>query len=122
MDKTIDTTYRDISSKKIKGKPKNKRVFIIIFFMLFFSLTIVYTSISYYYTNHFYKNTNINGLDASNKTVEAVQTEINDEMSTYTLTLEGRNDVNDVIYGYNIDIKTIFDESLEDLLISQKGY
>ena len=125
MDKITNKAYRDISSKKIKGKPKSKkakRIFIIILFILFFALTISYASISYYYTNHFYKNTSINGLDTSNKTVETVKTKINDEMSTYTLTIEGKNDVSDVIYGYNIDIKTIFDDSLDDLLINQKGY
>ncbi len=115
MDKTIDKIY------KAKNK-KPKRVFIIVLFILFFVLIISYASISYYYTNHFYKNTYINGQDASNKTIETVKAEINDEMRTYTLTLEGRNDLIDVIYGYNIGIKVVFDDGFEELLINQKGY
>ena len=34
----------------------------------------------------------------------------------------GRNDLIDVIYGYNIGIKAVFDDGFEEFLINQKGY
>lgn len=119
MDKTLDKTYKDISQAQKKSKITT---LLIILFVFFFTATITYAFISYYYTSHFYKNTYINGVDMSNKTVSEVKTNINRKLANYTLTIEGRGNITEKVYGYNIGLTAVFDGSLEDIIGQQKGF
>ncbi len=113
--------YRNNKSRN--RRPSNKgRITLIILLALILILVVFYFLVANYYKSHFYNNTNINGVDASNKTVSHVKDEINNELQSYSLLLEGRGDITDVINGYSIELNTIFDDSLENLLESQKGY
>jgi hypothetical protein len=81
----------------------------------------LYIILCLYYNNHFYMNTKINGVKVSNMTVGQVEEAINKEINSYSLTLKGRNELTTRIDGRNIDLHTLFDESLTDIIAQQKG-
>lgn len=89
---------------------------------LFTALVLIYVILSFYYSNHFFKNTFVNGVDASNKTVEQTEEAINAETKSYILTLVERNDHTEQIFGDDIDLHTVFDGSLETILEQQNGF
>lgn len=105
-----------------KNAGNKKNIIIIAIAAIIFILLIVYGLMSNYYTKHFYNNTSINGLDASNNTVQQTKDDINNELKDYALTLSGRDDITEVINGYSIEINTEFDDSIDKLLERQKGY
>jgi len=89
---------------------------------VFSSVLLVYLFLSFYYNNHFYNNTMINGIDTSNMTVNQAEDAINAQVKSYILTLEERSGLSDQIYGENIDLHTTFDGSIKDLLVEQNGF
>ncbi len=104
-----------------KAANRNKMMLIIALTIILI-LAIIYALIANYYTSHFYSNTIINNIDASNKNVKDIQDEINKELRTYELSIEGRSNIRGTITGYNIDIKAVFDGSLDRMIEAQKGY
>lgn len=82
----------------------------------------LYLILSIYYSNHFFMNTNINGVKVSNMTVGQVEKAINNEIYSYSLTLNGRNELKTRIDGRNIDLHTLFDGSLADSIAEQKSF
>ncbi len=104
-----------------KGKTLKKTLmFVIIGFVSLLILS--YILISFYYKTHFYMNTVINGVDTSNMTLEETKDVIQEQFKTYSLTLEGRNDLTSRIYGKDFDMHALFDGNLEDLLSSQNNF
>jgi hypothetical protein len=85
-------------------------------------LFLTYMSLSFFYNNHFYHNTTINGESASNMTLIEAEEAINETMKSYSLQLIERNDVKEQINGNEIDLSVIFDESLLKLLEKQNGF
>lgn len=85
-------------------------------------ILIIYFIVSVYYSKHFYINTYINGVNVSNMTVSKVEDAINAEVKKFDLTIKGRNDLTGQIHGQNIDLITIFDGSLSNLLEEQHGF
>lgn len=82
----------------------------------------LYLILSFYYNNHFYHNTVINGVMTSNKTVNGAKEKINDQVRTYSLSLKERNDESEQIQGVNIELNTVFDETIQTLLEEQNGF
>jgi hypothetical protein len=78
--------------------------------------------VSVYYNTHFYTNTYINGVKVSNLTVSQVEDAINEEVKSFNLTLKGRNDLTGQIHGQNINLITLFDGDLQDLLKEQSSF
>ncbi len=85
-------------------------------------LLAVYFFLSFYYNSHFYSNTNINGVNASNMTAKHAEEAINSQVNSYVLTLKERNGVEDSFTGENIGLQTVYDGSIEDLLKNQNSF
>ncbi len=79
-----------------------------------------YTYLSLQYRDVFFPNTVINGLDASQKSVEQVKQMIDDGMKAYTLTLEERGGASEQIVGDEFGLHSEYDGSLERLLADQE--
>lgn len=75
-----------------------------------------------YYSNHFYKNTVINGIDCSNKTIEEAMELLKYEADHYALTINERNDVKEQILGSDIDFTISFGNSLDNLIKEQSPF
>lgn len=117
--KSNNNTNEVTDTKKTASKGK---VYLIITATSVLIIVATYLLIANYFTKHFYMNTSINKFDASGKTIEALKASSNDELKDYNLTLEGRDNTSEVIYGYNIGLKAVFDDSLDKILSSQLGY
>lgn len=101
---------------------KRKSKMILIYVTISFSVLLIYLLISFYYNNHFFKNTMINGVKTSNMTVDQVEEAINAQIKTYTLTLNERNDKSEQISGGDINLHVDFNGSIKKLLEQQNGF
>jgi len=72
------------------------------------------------YETAFFPNTNINGIDASGKTVDDVKAAIETGLSNYELTIIGRDGAEGVITKEDIGLHSEFDGSMEEILVAQK--
>lgn len=75
-----------------------------------------------YYSNRYHKNTIINGIDCSNKTIEEAMKLLKYEADNYVLTIKERDDIDEQILGSDIDFTISFGNSLEDLMEEQSPY
>lgn len=107
-----------------RKKKRNKGKYILIFtgFGIVLPLLIVYLFFTFYYQKHYYVNTVINGTNTSSMTVQEAKDAVNEQVKHYFITIEGRNEISDNITGESIELHTVFDESLSDLLKHQKSY
>jgi hypothetical protein len=108
--------------REIMTKKKLNKRWMYITIWVFLPVILLYLLLSFYYNNHFYYNSVINGVSASNMNLAQAEEAINTETKSYLLKLEGRKDVVDHIYGDDIDLRTVFDGSLENLLDEQNGF
>jgi vancomycin resistance protein YoaR len=107
-------------SRKSKRSKRMARILIIDAAVLCTILT-VYLIFAFYYNNHFFGNTIVNGVNTSNMSEEKAERVINDQVSSYVLEIKQRNGVSDFIYGSNINLHTDFDTSLSELIHKQGG-
>lgn len=82
----------------------------------------VYGAVAQKYRHTYLPGTTINGVAAGGRTVDAVKQELADHVGGYVLTLTERGDKSERIAGSDIDLKTEFDGTLEQLLSSQSPY
>lgn len=80
----------------------------------------VYLQIGRQYEKVFFPNTEINGIDASKKTVEEVKKMIASGIDGYTLSIQERGGRTEEIRGSDIGLESVFDGSLEALLAKQE--
>lgn len=88
---------------------------------LLLPVLLLYGYFSFYYENHFYKNTYINGVNVSHMTVSQAEDTINAQAKYYILTLEERNSILEQIKGEDIGLHTDFGGNVERLLTEQNG-
>lgn len=109
-------------AKNNKGKKKKKshgKVIIAVFLLVAIPLLAVYLLVGFYYKSHFYNNTEINGVEASNMTSDVAEEAINAQVRAYSLVIKGRNGLSDTIEGREINLHTTYDKSLSDLIDNQ---
>nr|WP_259473413.1 L,D-transpeptidase/peptidoglycan binding protein [Clostridium estertheticum] len=85
-------------------------------------LIVIYLGVSMYFSNHFYYGFAINGIDASCKTVEEVDTEMLTKSKTYTLDLKERNGVKEQIKANEIGLKYNVKDKIQALKESQNSF
>lgn len=103
-------------------KAKKRNPLILILFSVFFLLLIVYLGMAFYYSNHFYFGSLINGIDYSGKTVEQVEDSIAKEISKYSVTLEGRNDLTDIITAEDFNYHYVSNGQIKALKEEQNPF
>jgi flagellar basal body-associated protein FliL len=117
---TTNQNKKKATSKR--KKRKRLRILLILESGLLLTLIAIYLFFYAYYKDHFFTNTTINGVDASNRNADQAEEVINAQVKAYTLTLEERNNIKDTIYGDSINLHTEFEGGLSDLLQKQKSY
>lgn len=106
----------------VAKKPIYQRKWFWTLIAVFIVLMVVYIGLGVFFQSHFCFGTTINGIAAGGKSVEKVQSLVQDEVKGYTLTLEEREDKTEVISGENISLEADFDEELDELLEEQNGF
>lgn len=85
-------------------------------------LIAVYLGMTFYFKDHFFFGSVINGVNYSGKTVSQVEDLIADNSLNYSIELIGRNDLKDVITASDIDYKYISDGSIKSLKDKQNPF
>lgn len=102
--------------KKRKGKNHIRPSFILL------GVIIIYLCTVLYFRNHFQLRTTINGVKASNKTVERVTKELENEVKNYTLQLEGRNGTKEKISAKDFNLKYNPNDEIKKLKKDQNPF
>lgn len=108
--------------KKNRNQRNKNKILLLIGLGLIIPVLIVYFVGSIYYTNHFYSNTQFNGINISNMKSEKAEQVITSKVNSYVLSLKGRNGVSDALSGESIDLKIIHEENVDDILSRQNGF
>ncbi len=74
------------------------------------------------YKDHFFPNTQINGVDAGKKEVFEVEDMISSAMDGYQIHIVGRKGQEEVVTKDDVGLHTVFDGSLEKILEDQNPY
>ena len=85
-------------------------------------LMAIYLGISAYFMNHFYFGSTIYDVNVSGKTVNQAEALLSDEISGYTLKLQGRDDVSEEIKGKDIDLQYEQGNKIEEFKKSQNPF
>ena len=105
-----------------KKKHKGLKVTGLIAAMVLVAAGCAYAGVSYYYTNHFFEGTTINGINSSNKTAYEVEQEIASKMEDYSIEIKARDQDAQTIAGSDIDYKYVSSGEILKLLKEQKPY
>ena len=84
-------------------------------------LAILYGFAAFYFHSHFFFGTKINGMNCERMTVEEVKERMQENISSYTLTLIERNDQTEKISGTELDMRYVDDNGIESVMKSQKS-
>lgn len=83
---------------------------------------ICYAAVTRYYTDHFFKGTEINNFNCSNLTVEEVKERITDEIMTYTISIEERDGITERLLAKELGMSYADDQSVDRLMEEQKSW
>ncbi len=85
-------------------------------------LIIIYFSLSFYFFNHFYFGTIVNGVNISCKNLDDANTKLLNELESYKLELKERDGTNEEILNSSIDLKYTPEDKLKELKSNQKPF
>ena len=105
-----------------KKKHKALRVTGMIAAMVLVAAGCAYAGVSYYYTNHFFEGTTINGINCSGKTSEEAEQAVAKKAEDYLLEVKARNLKSQSINGKLIGYRYVSDGSISQYLDEQKPY
>lgn len=108
------TTVEDTKEKRKVRKSKGVKK-ILIGVIIFSLLFLVYLCSVYYFSNHYFYKTRINGEDCSFLTDSEVRSKINRKVSLYELEIIGKDGLTDTISADDIDLSFVYDCSLEKI-------
>lgn len=90
---------------KTENKKKNQNKAVKRIIISLGVIAIIYFSTTMYFTERFYFGSAVNSVDISGKTVDEAGEEISSKVETYTLKLEGRDNLIDEIKGADIALR-----------------
>jgi lipoprotein-anchoring transpeptidase ErfK/SrfK len=102
------------------GNKKKKGFYFVIAGGVVVGIVAIYLCVGLYYSKHIFNNVLINGINVSGMTLEAVREDLSSLADNYTLVIKERNDKEESIDGKDIDLKFSYDDSLEEILESQR--
>lgn len=86
------------------------------------AIAVIYLGFAFFFSNHFYFHTNINGEDYSAKSVNYVQSHILDTSGHYMLTINGRDEITDTITSSDIVLTPEFGSEFADIIEKQNMF
>ena len=109
--------------KRGKGKKEKKKNKFTLGFVVLGIVAIVgaYTVKANTYRTKFFPHTIINGIDASEKTVEEVRQIMSNQIDNFESTVRSRDNNDEIIKGSDVGLAFVEDSSLEDLLHEQNS-
>lgn len=87
--------------------------------IIFSILLLVYLGISVYFMSHFLFNVYVNDISAYKMTAKEIETEVTSGLRKYTLTIQGRGDITEVISADDINLSLRMDGQFDRALKEQ---
>ena len=107
-------------SRRKKRKMSNKVA--IALSLIVAVIAIGYVATAVFYSTHFFANTEINGVDCSNKSIKQVEAYLEKQVSDYNLTLKETEGKTEEISGQDISLKYVEGKQVEKLVKSQNPF
>ncbi|MDO4478063.1 MAG: L,D-transpeptidase family protein [Lachnospiraceae bacterium] len=82
----------------------------------------VYLFMSYYFMEHFYSGTTINGVDVSGMTVDEVKGSVVSQVKSYTLTIAERDGVEEVLTADQLAWDYVDDHRIDEIMADQNAW
>ena len=119
--KSTSDDKKDQPAEKPQKKKTGKVVFGILAAIVGV-LAICYAGGCFFYQNHFFFGTKISGVDASNKTAQAVENSIEKDAKDYKLTLKERENQSETIAAKDIGLRYSDDNPVQKALDKQNPF
>ena len=84
-------------------------------------IIVIYITGSFYFKNHFFFRTSVNGIDISCKTIDEAKKEIYDKVKDLKLKINGRNELVDEIMLNDISLEYEGNKKIEDIKKQQNS-
>lgn len=107
--------------KKVKKSKKGKKILSGVLIVSILAMAGVYTVMANTYKTKFFPNTIINGVDASDKTVEEVRQEIERQLDGFESAISSRDNNAEIIKGSDVGLAYVYDSSLDKILEDQNN-
>ncbi|MEG0154818.1 MAG: peptidoglycan binding domain-containing protein [Lachnospiraceae bacterium] len=120
VDESEEAFEEDEHQSEKKGK--GKKIALISLGSIVGLLLTAYLGFSLFFTNHFYFNTEINGVDFSAKGVAAVESYMSKQVEGYQLSIQELNQKTEVIRGSDIDMVYIPGRDVKKALKNQNPF
>lgn len=85
-------------------------------------MLIVYIAVAVYFSSHFYEDTEIYGIDCSQKSVEEVKKLVADKLDEYRLEVKERGGASEYLSADQIDLKFVDNSSIDRMARAQRSY
>lgn len=85
-------------------------------------MLIVYIAVAVYFSSHFYEDTEIYGIDCSQKSVEEVKKLVVDKLDEYRLEVKERGGASEYLSADQIDLKFVDNSSIDRMARAQRSY
>ena len=110
------------TAKKKSGRRKKNSPLRMVLYGLGGMVLIAYIAVAVYFGSHFYEDTEIYGIDCSQKTVEEVKALVEDKLDDYQLKIEERGGAEEFITAPQIDLQFVDNSSIDRMLKAQRSY
>ena len=108
--------------KKRRGKHKGLKIAGMAAAIAVVAAGAAYGGVSYYYSDHFFKGTYINGIDCSGMTAYEAEQALGNKVNHYSIQVSARNQQPQTISGDQIDYQYLSTGETLNLLKNQKPY
>lgn len=112
---------KEIMIEEGKRMIKNKKVLIGVGAAIGI-LLVIYFGLSFYFMNHFYFRTTINGVDVSGQSVASAKKTIQKTMDEYELVITERDGTTESLIGSDFSLETRWNNEIDVFLGSQNGF
>ena len=85
-------------------------------------ILVIYIAVAVYFSSHFYEDTEIYGIDCSQKSIEEVKSLVSDKLDEYRLEIKERGSVSEYLTADQIDLKFVDNSSIDRMAKAQKSY
>ena len=113
---------KNLTQNNAAGKSADKKRIFVIAGVVVACLAVIYVGFGIFFQSHFCFGTTIDGIKAGGKSVEKMEQLITEEIDSYVLNLEEREEGQESIAGDSIHIAPVFNGEVEELLNGQNGF
>ncbi len=112
----------DDEEEAVPEKKGWKKIVLTIFAVIIGTLLLVYAGFFVFFGSHFMFNTSINGKDYSLKSVEAVASDMEQQVQGYALTIVESDGDQEVINGNEVALEYVETDEIKELVSSQNRF